>query len=149
MLRHAGMAVAILWTMTAETSAADESVPRTVEIPAMRTSIYIGSVTLTVSPLVRTATTLDFSADYRAQVIPWLFWSETGTITLRPQQSDLERLLDGETIEVSGSATNHKGKGRSVSARIQPTDATDGAIKVRIDAGGTKLIFNGQYHFAD
>jgi len=114
----------------------------------MRTSIYIGSVTLTVSPLERIDGSFDYSADYEARVIPWLFWNESGTITLSPSEADIGRLIEGETIEITGNATNHRGKPRSVSARIQPEDADAGTIKVRIDAGGTKLIFNGSYRFA-
>lgn len=147
MVRMAGLAAAILTVAIGEVSAADTLPPQAVEIPVMRTSIYIGSVTLTVSTLERIADTLDYSADYQARVIPWLFWSETGRITLTPKETDIERLFEGETIEVDGSATNHRGKPRIVSAKIQPEDLDGGIIKVRIEAGGTKLVFDGRYRF--
>lgn len=128
-------------------SAADEHAPEKVAVPPMRTSIYVGSVTLSVTDFERDAGSFDYSADYHARVIPWWFWTESGTITLKPTEGAIERLLAGETIEVDGEAMNHNGKPRTVSARIRPSKDGGGTIKVRIDAGGTKLVFDGSYTF--
>lgn len=126
-------------------SAADEQLPEKVAVPPMRTSIYVGSVTLSVTEFERSSGSLYYSAEYHARVIPWWFWTESGTITLKPTEDAIEQLLAGETIEVDGEATNHHGKPRTVSARIRPSDDGAGTIKVRIDAGGTKLVFDGSY----
>jgi hypothetical protein len=114
-----------------------------VTVGPMKTSIYVGSVTLVPAPLIRQGGTL--SARYEVKVSPWFFWGETGTITLTVSEADLAKLSQRETVEFTGAATNHKNKPRQVSGRAQPTDATTGKIKVRISADGYTLIFNSTY----
>lgn len=117
--------------------------PAQFDLPRMKTSIYIGSVTLITSAFTEAAGA--YTATYEAKVSPWSFWSEAGTITLTVGVDDYDRLLRGETVELTGEAKNGKGKLRQVSARAQPTDATTGRIKVRIAASGSTLIFNSTY----
>jgi hypothetical protein len=117
--------------------------PQQFELPVMHTSIYIGSVKLTTSTFTQTAST--YTATYEARVSPWSWWNETGSITLTVNPDDYDRLVRGESIEITGEATNDRGKLRQVSARAQPIDATTGKIKVRIAASGTTLIFNTTY----
>jgi hypothetical protein len=116
-----------------------------VAVPPIKTSIYVGSVTLTTSLFQRTGD--QFDATYEARVWPWFFWNETGRITIRMPQAELERLARGERIEFAGDATNHKGKPRHVTGRADRTDAANGRIKVRIGVDDTELIFNGTYRF--
>src|SRR5262245_44577653 len=101
-----------------------------VVVPAMKTSIYVGSVTLTTTPFMHRDE--GFDATYEAKVRPWFFWSETGKITIKLPATDLARLALGQTVEFTGEASNHKGKPRTVSGRAQPANATSGKIKVRI-----------------
>jgi len=117
--------------------------PARVEVPVMKTSIYIGSVTLSTSSFERTGET--YTADYEARVFPWAFWNEKGTITVEAPEMEMKRLVEGEIIELSGAATNHKGKPRTVSIKATPGDPPGGKIKVRIKADGIELIFNGEY----
>jgi hypothetical protein len=114
-----------------------------VMVPAMKTSIYVGSVTLTTSEFRRSGD--EFSATYEAKVFPWFFWSETGGITMRVPEAELARLAQGETIEFTGDAFNHKNKPRKVTGRAQPADNASGKIKVRIHVDDVELIFNGPY----
>jgi len=124
--------------------AADEpALPAQFDLPSMKTSIYIGSVTLITGTF-----TLDggrYVTTYEAKVSPWTFWSEAGDVSLTVNPGDYPRLLAGETIEITGEAKNGKGKLRTISARAQPANATSGKIKVRITASGTTLVFNGTY----
>lgn len=113
------------------------------EVAPSKTSIYVGSVSLKPGVLTRTGTTL--SAHYEVKVKPWVFWSETGQITLTVPELELANLARGERAEFTGTATNHKNKPREVSGYAQPTDATTGKIKVRIQADGFTLIFNSSY----
>lgn len=113
----------------------------------MRTSIYVGSVTLQTTPLVRSGEA--WTGTYDARVFPWAFWSEHGQITLRVPQADLDRLLRGEMIEFTGDAENHKGKPRAVTGRASPTADHEGRIKVRIRVDGVELVFNGTYALRD
>ena len=116
-----------------------------ITIPPMKTSIYIGSVTLTTDALVRSGSTL--SSTYEAKVRPWFFWGETGKITITLTDAAIASMSRGERAEFSGEATNHKKKPRSVTGYAQPADASSGKIKVRIMADGIELVFNGSYKF--
>lgn len=114
-------------------------------VAPMKTSIYIGSVTLTTTEFV--PQNESFSAHYEAKVRPWFFWGETGKITVNLPATDLTRLALGQTVEFTGEASNHKNKPRTVTGRAQPANPTSGKIKVRIMADGIELIFNGTYRF--
>jgi hypothetical protein len=116
--------------------------PRVVVAP-MKTSIYVGSVTLTTSDF--STANEGFAATYEARVRPWFFWGESGKIAIKLPATDLTRLALGQTVEFKGEAANDKNKPRSVTGRAQPADATSGKIKVRIMADGIELIFNGTY----
>jgi len=125
--------------------AADSSLPawNRVTIPSVKTSIYVGSVTLTTDVFVRDGATL--SSDYVAKVFPWVFWNETGRITIDLNDAVLARLARGEVADFTGNALNHKNKPRTVTARAYPAGPTTGKIKVRIAVDGTELIFNSTY----
>lgn len=118
-----------------------------VSVPAMKTSIYVGSVTLTTGEFLRDGEA--FATTYEAKVFPWFFWNESGRIVIRVPAAELERLARGETVEFEGDAQNHKGKPRKVTGRAQPADASSGRIKVRIHVDDVELIFNGPYLFAN
>ena len=65
-----------------------------VVIPPMKTSIYVGSVTLTTSEFRRNGD--DFSATYEAKVWPWVFWSEHGRIKIHLPAADLAQQQDDD-----------------------------------------------------
>ncbi len=114
-----------------------------ITVPAMKTSIYVGSVTLTTGVFERQGSTL--STTYEVKVRPWFFWGETGHFTLSLSAANLASLAKGEVVEFSGEAVNHRHKPRQVTGRAQPVDATTGKFKVRIKADGVELIFNSNY----
>ena len=116
-----------------------------VQIAPMKTSIYVGSVSLTTAVFVRDGSTL--ASSYAAKVWPWFFWGETGRITISLTDANLASLARGERAEFTGSAANHKNKPRTVTGYAQPADAVSGKIKVRIGVDDTELIFNGTYRF--
>lgn len=118
----------------------------TVAIEAMKTSIYVGSVTLTTSEFKREGE--QYTATYEARVWPWAFWNETGRITIKLPAADIERLKRGERVEFAGEAANHKNKPRQVTGRADRTGDGTGKIKVRIGVDDTALIFNGSYRVA-
>ena len=116
-----------------------------ITVAPMKTSIYIGSVTLTTGVFVRSGSTL--TTTYEATVRPWFFWGETGSITISLPDADLAKLAKGERAEFSGTGSNQKNKPRTVTGYAQPVDASSGKMKVRVMADGIELIFNGTYHF--
>jgi hypothetical protein len=116
-----------------------------VTVEPMKTSIYIGSVGLTTGVFKRHGSTL--STTYEAKVVPWFFWSESGSITITLTDADLAKLATGQTAEFRGDAVNEQNKPRPVTGRARPADGTSGKIKVRVMADGVELIFNGTYKF--
>jgi hypothetical protein len=116
-----------------------------INVPPMKTSIYLGSVTLTTGVFVRHGSTL--TTTYAADVFPWFFWGETGSIVITLTDTDLANLARGETAQFTGEGVNNKKKPRKVTGRAQPADATSGKFKIRILADGYELIFNGTYKF--
>ncbi|MBI2516760.1 MAG: hypothetical protein HYV95_07565 [Opitutae bacterium] len=117
-----------------------------VAVEPMKTSIYVGSVTLTAGPFVRDGE--NFSTTYEAKVRPWFFWGESGTITIKVPAAELQKLAQGQRAEFTGEGFNQKHKRRTVTGYAQPADATTGKIKVRITVDGIELIFNGTYRLA-
>jgi hypothetical protein len=117
-----------------------------VTVGPMKTSIYVGSVTLSAGPFVRENES--FAATYEAKVRPWFFWSESGAITIKVPAAELQKLARGERVEFTGEGFNQKRKRRAVTGYAQPADATTGKIKVRITVDGIELIFNGAYRLA-
>lgn len=118
-----------------------------VDVPALKTSIYVGNVTLTTSAFKRQGS--EFSATYEAKVFPWFFWSEMGRITINVTDEDLSKLARGERMEFTGEAFNHKEKPRHVTGYADPTgDGSTGKIKVRIAVDDVELIFNGPYELS-
>lgn len=114
-----------------------------VEVPALKTSIYVGGVTLITSAFERAGDGL--AATYEARVFPWFFWSETGDIHITVTDEAWQKLARGERCEFTGAARNHRGKPRRVSGYADPAAARTGKIKVRIAVDGMELIFNGPY----
>ena len=128
--------------------AADESLSRfdRVVVDPAKTSIYIGSVTMSFSPATRVAGV--YATDYTAKVFPYFFMSETGKLFLDAPDETLRKLARGEVVDFSGHGVSSSGAERRFEGRATPTDATSGKLKVhafvskRID-----LIFNMTYRF--
>jgi hypothetical protein len=118
-----------------------------VTVDATKTSIYIGSVSLTMPPFVRRAGV--YTADYRAKVFPFFFYSERGGISIEFPDENLRQLLRGETVYFKGYASNSNGVGRRIEGRAVPdgSGADHGKIKVRVWVGKIELIFNTVYRF--
>lgn len=134
-----GLGVVLSVSIRADETAA----PTRVAVPAMKTSIYVGSVTLKTTTFERSSDS--WSATYDARVFPWAFWSEHGEIAITLAEADLERLARGETVNFTGDAKNHKGKPRAVTGRAEPAGSKNGRIKVRIRVDDVELVFNGHY----
>jgi hypothetical protein len=116
-----------------------------VTVAPMKTSIYIGSVSLIVAEFRREGD--KFATTYEAKVRPWFFWSETGRVTITLPQPELARLAIGERVEFTGEGTNHKNKPRQITGYAERVAGASGKIKVRLSADGYELIFNGTYRF--
>lgn len=136
-----------LGTALAAEGAAPESAWRRVEIGATWTSIYVGTVSLSLPEFTRNAAG-EYESTYAARVLPWLFQNEGGRISIRVSDDTLRRLSRGETIEFDGRAVNQAGEERAVTGRAAPADAASGRIKVRVRVSPRiELVFNTTYRF--
>ena len=139
---------ALLVCLTPAARAADASLARFdhVVIEPAKTSIYIGSVTMSFSPSTRVADV--YAADYTAKVFPYFFMNESGKLWLDASDETLRKLARGEAVDFSGRGTSASGAERRFEGRATPIDATSGKLKVhalvskRID-----LVFNMIYRF--
>ena len=118
-----------------------------VTVEPTKTSIYIGSVSLTMPPFTRRAGT--YLADYSAKVFPFFFYNERGNISIGFSDDNLRQLLRGETVYFTGHANNSAGAERRIEGRAIPdgSNAGHGKIKVRVWVGKIQLIFNTVYRF--
>jgi len=116
------------------------------DIAAAKTSIYVGSVTLTLPPFLRVAG--GYEADYAAKVFPFFFSNEAGRLRIELADATLRQLEAGQAIEFTGTAIRSDGLQRRVHGKATPTDAQSGRIKVRVNVTRTtELIFNTTYRF--
>ncbi|HEX2854058.1 MAG TPA: hypothetical protein VHO24_12530 [Opitutaceae bacterium] len=117
-----------------------------VEIDQTKTSIYIGSVTMTMPRFTRKDGA--FSSTYHARVFPYFFSSEKGRLSIEISDETLRKLERGETIQFSGKGFNTDGEERRIEGRAVPTNSTSGKIKVRVFVSKKiELIFNTTYRF--
>jgi hypothetical protein len=115
-----------------------------VTIAPTSTSIYIGSVSMTMSPFDRQGGT--FEATYDARVFPYFFFNEHGRLRIPISNEQLQALARGEAIDFSGEGTRSDGTPRRVEGRATPFNDTQGKIKVRVFVSKhVQLIFNTTY----
>jgi len=118
----------------------------TVEVAPTKTSVYIGTVSMTMTGFKRKAGA--YTADYVAKVFPFFFYGEKGRLTVELSDDALRRLTRGETVEFSGRAWNEAGEERRVEGKATPADTTAGKLKVRVFVTKKiELIFNTTYQF--
>jgi hypothetical protein len=119
-----------------------------VTIDTVKTSIYIGNVTLTTSPFVRNGTR--YHSDYRAKVFPYFFHNEKGVLWVELTDDKLAALDRGERVHFTGHAENSDKESRRIEGHATPTapGSRTGKIKVRVWVSPKiELIFNSTYRF--
>jgi hypothetical protein len=119
-----------------------------VTVNPTKTSIYIGSISLTMPPFARRNGV--YQSEYKAKVFPFFFSSESGSISIEFSDDNLHQLLRGETVYFKGRAHNSNGDERRIEGRAVPeaAGADHGKIKVRVWVSKRiELIFNTVYRF--
>lgn len=120
-----------------------------VTIEPAKTSIYIGTVRLSLLPFTRHDGV--FTSEYAAKVFPFFFYSERGTISIEISDDQLRQLRNGAAVEFKGLARKSSGTPRRIEGRAVPdsSDPTRGKIKVLVGVGKRiELIFNSVYRFS-
>jgi hypothetical protein len=119
-----------------------------VAVAPARTSIYLGTVSISMPPFRREGET--YHSTYTTRVFPFFFYNEHGALSIDLPDAELARLAAGETIEFSGRAANSAGEPRRIAGRAVPTSPGEGRIKVRVFVTPRiELIFNTTYAFRD
>ena len=143
LLSATGLALALL----ARGEPAPLSRYATVAVGPARTSIYIGSVSLTMPVFTRQAGS--YATTYVAKVFPYFFYNEKGKLWIDFSDDDLRRLERGETVNFTGHASSEDGDERRIEGRTEPVDDRSGKIKVRVFVSKRiELIFNTTYRFS-
>ena len=118
-----------------------------VDIAPAKTSIYIGSVTMTMTTFVRRGAT--YEASYTAKVFPYFFYNETGRLVIEVSDDTLRALERGEPIEFKGRGISTDGSERRIEGKATPANPTAGKIKVRVFVSKRiELIFNTTYRLS-
>ena len=122
-----------------------------VTIAPTRTSIYIGTVAMTMPTFVRQSGT--YESSYAAKVFPYFFSNERGTLAIALPDESLRKLERGEPVEFSGRAVNTAGEERRIEGKATPDESAGGLkgkIKVRVFVSKRiELIFNTSYQFGE
>lgn len=142
----ASFALFLAATMTFATEESLSAVFDRVDVAPAQTSIYIGTVSMTMPTFVRENGT--YAASYTAKVFPFFFYNESGRLEIDVSDDALRQLARGETITFVGRGVNTDGEHRHIEGRAVPTDAFSGQIKVRVFVTSRiELIFNTTYRF--
>lgn len=146
--------IAITLTLACATLGAAEAPLSTfdrVTIEPTKTSIYIGTVSMTMPPYVRKNGT--YESSYAAKVFPYFFSNEKGTLAITLADESLRKLERGEPVEFSGRAVNTDGEERRIEGKATPDGTAGGLrgkIKVRVFVSKRiELIFNTSYRFGE
>ncbi|MSU66004.1 MAG: hypothetical protein EXS38_07890 [Opitutus sp.] len=117
-----------------------------VAVADAKTSIYIGTVTMTMPAFVRKSGT--YESSYAARVFPFFFSNEQGRVTIDLPDDALRQLERGETIAFHGRGVRGDGAERRLEGTATPLDAASGKLKVRVFVSKRiELIFNTTYRF--
>jgi hypothetical protein len=94
-----------------------------------------------------------YASSYTANVFPYFFSNEKGTLAITLPDESLRKLERGEPVEFSGRAVNTDGEERRITGKATPEEgahALSGKIKVRVFVSKRiELIFNTSYRFGD
>lgn len=147
-LRFWFASLALLAAAAAADSARDLAPYARVEVAPTKTSIYVGTVTMTLPAFVRTGGV--YASTYDAKVFPFFFSNESGRLSVELDDDQLRRLARGEPVEFKGRAVNTAGDERRIEGKATPADAVSGKLKVRVFVSRRiELIFNTTYRFPD
>jgi hypothetical protein len=143
-----GSVLCLALALAAPAVAADSAPGRydRVEIAPTKTSIYLGTVTMTMPPFVRHDDR--YESTYAAKVFPFFFLNEKGKIAISVSDDALRRLARGESIDFEGQGTAPNGDFRRLTGHATPTDADSGKLTVHVFVSKRiQLIFHTTYRF--
>lgn len=146
---------ASLWLVAFRQATASETTPTggssayaQVDVASTKTSIYIGTVSMTMPTFVRRGD--NYETQYTAKVFPYFFYNEKGSLTVKITDAQLDQLAHGQTITFTGRGVRDDGTPRPVEGKATPIDAKSGKLKVHVAVSKrVDLIFNTTYRFRE
>lgn len=142
----------LAWLAVVPLRAAEAPAPEnyaTVTIDQVKTSIYVGSVTMTIPTLKRDGSSATYASTYKARVFPYFFYNENGTFSITLPDGWQEKMARGERVLFTGEGMSADKEPRKIEGHADPADAVSGKIKVRVWVSPKiELIFNSTYRFA-
>lgn len=117
-----------------------------VHLAPAKTSIYVGTVSMTMPVLERSGDV--YETTYTAKVRPYFFYNERGKLQIEITDGMLRQLEGGEAVEFKGRAVRSDGEERRLEGKATPTSSSGGKVKVRVFVSTRlELIFNTTYRF--
>lgn len=101
-----------------------------VDAAPVKTSIYVGSVTLIAGPFRHAGGR--FTASYVAKVFPYFFANEAGRLVIEVPDELLRQLAAGRTIHFTGRGIRSDGTIRPVEGVAAATGPSAGTLQVKI-----------------
>jgi len=147
MLRRLLLLVAFVGGLTASGAGVDPErrFDRVTVAPA-KTSIYVGTVSLTMPAFTRKDGA--FESTYQAKVFPYFFSNEDGRLRIDISDAQLKELAQGRRIQFQGRGVRDDGVERRIEGSALPADAASGALTVRVFISKRiQLIFHTTYRF--
>jgi hypothetical protein len=118
----------------------------TLSIDSCSAAVSLGKATLIVDPLVHKGRF--YVGDYRLDVAPFFFMSETGTLELNAPDATVNKLLAGIAAGFTGKASNNKqGKPKIITGKITPSTNHRGSVTFSVDTDNGPMVFNTFYRF--
>src|SRR5262245_11346571 len=90
--------------------------------------ITAGKATLTIGVLQRTNGV--YSGEYKMNISPYFFKSETGRLAIVVSDESLAKVGQGETVAIIGTAISPGGQTRPIAAKATPTGTEGGKLKL-------------------
>lgn len=142
--------LAVTWATVAAAAPAEAPLAAyaRVNVAPAKTSIYVGSVRMTMPVFTRENGV--YHSTYEAKLVPYIFLNESGRLQIDMSDAQLRQLERGEAVDFTGRGVRTDGAERRVSGRATPIDKTSGRIKVRVFVSKrVELIFNSTYKFVE
>lgn len=122
-----------------------ESVSRRMYIDPSSTTVSSSKVNLIVTPLTHKGGV--YRGNYQIKVVPYFFKNENGTLILEASDIAVHKLLKGNAINFTGSATAIKHPPKPIVGKAVPSTDGRGSVRFSVATKHGPMVFDTFYHF--
>lgn len=119
-----------------------EDIPKMLVEPSAA-KVSLAKAKLIVSPLEHEAKA--YLGSYELRVTPFTFKSETGKLFLNASDETVRQMLNGESVEFTGKATNAAGEVKVVTGKTTAQTNDRGAVSFSVQTENGPMVFNTSY----